>query len=148
MEDNRPLRHHHRDCDCTRCLLHRILCLLRRISRSTNPINNLEITIMPKTIAVGATATATLTAVGTDGKPWVFSPADVIALNASVPADVSFAAPVIAADGSSVTVVLTGVNADPSNPISATVDGVVSNSDVLTVGAPVSKIGSVNLILS
>jgi hypothetical protein len=146
-EDNRPLRHHAHDCDCARCLLRHIARDTHRILRTLNPIHHLEITIMPKTIAVGATATVFLTAVGTDGKPWVFSPADVIALSAAVPGDVSFAPPVIAADGSSVTVVVTGVAADAGDAITATVDGVTSNPDMLTVGAPASKIASVTLAL-
>jgi hypothetical protein len=111
-----------------------------------NPINNLEITVMPKTIAVGEVATAKLTAVDTDGKPFLLTSADVIVLNASVPADVSFGAPTFNADGS-VSVPVTGVNADPSDVISATVDAVVSNSDTLTINAPAPKLASVTLAL-
>ena len=146
MEDNRPLKHHHRDCDCTRCLLLRLVHIAYRILRSMHPINNLEITVMPKTIAVGEVANAVLTAVGSDGKPFPLTTADTITLAASVPADVSFGAPVFNADGTA-TVPVTGVNADPSDAISATVDAVVSNTDTLTITPPAPKLGSVTLAL-
>ena len=146
MEDNRPLKFHHHQCDCTRCLLLRLVHIAYRILRSMNPINNLEITIMPKTIAVGEVAQAVLTAVDTDGKPFPLTSADTIALNASVPADVTFGTPVFNADGTA-SIPVTGVSADPSDVISATVDAVVSNSDTLTITPPAPKLASVTLAL-
>src|ERR1700726_1751192 len=147
MEDNRPLLFHDHHCDCTRCILAAILRVVRKIMLHLQPLTRvtLEIT-MPKTITVGQTASAILTATGSDGKPFTLSAADTIALNASVPADVSFGVPVFNADGTA-TVPVTGLNADPSVGISATVDAVVSNTDTLTITVPAPKLASVTIAL-
>ena len=136
-------------CECVECLLRRILQVETKILHylvRSKIISRLEITIMPKTILVGASALAHLVATGTDGKPFVLSAADTIALAAATPGDVSFGPPVFNADGSA-DVPVTGVNADPGDAITATVDGVPSNSDTLTVAPAVANVASVTLTL-
>jgi hypothetical protein len=59
---------------------------------------------------------------------------------------VSFGTPAFPGDGTAV-IPVTGVNADAGDAISAVVDGVTSNSDTLTITAPVVTVASVNLAL-
>src|ERR1700733_343340 len=124
--------HPSEECECSECLLRHIMRVETKILKHLRhgSISQLEINIMPKTIAVGATANAVLAATGSDGNPYILSAADTISLAAAVPADVSFQSgpPTFNADGTA-TVVVTGVNADPGDAITATVDGVVSSSD-------------------
>jgi len=146
MEDNRPLRHHHHACDCSRCILRDIRHYVRLILYHLNPIRSVEITIMPKTIAVGATANAVIAAFDQLGKPFPLTPTDVIALAASVPTDVSFGTPSVNPDGTA-TIVVTGVAPDAGDSITATVSGVTSSADVLTVTAPVPVLTTMTLTL-
>lgn len=92
-----------------------------------------EITIMPKSIVAGSTSTAHIVAT-LKGNPFVLTSADAVALVAAVPGDVTFAAPVFNADGSC-DIVITGINADAGDSITATVDGITSNADILTITA-------------
>ena len=92
-----------------------------------------ELTIMPKTIVAGTTATAHITATRA-GNPFVLTSSDAVALVATTPGDVTFAAPVFNADGSC-DIIISGLSADPGDSITATVDGITSNADVLTITA-------------
>lgn len=124
--------------------LHRIRVIL---DKAFSPkLDSLEITIMPKSIAVGAVATAHIVATGTDGKPFMLTAADTITPAASVPSDVTFGPPVFNADGSA-DIPVTGVNADAGDSITATVDGVESSADVLTIEPAAVKVASVTLTL-
>jgi pyruvate kinase len=105
-----------------------------------------RLTVMPKTIQVGQTATAVLKATGTDGNPFKLTSADQVALLAGTAQDVTIGTPVFMDDGS-VEILLTGVNPDASDPITATVDGVTSNADTLTIEAAAVTVASVNLTL-
>jgi hypothetical protein len=108
---------------------------VRDILRSQQShISVTRISIMPKTIQVGQSATAHITAAKADGSPFLITSADQVSLTAQVPADVSFGTPVINADGS-VDIPVTGVNADAGDQIAATVDGIVSAPDTLTITA-------------
>lgn len=118
--------------------LHHIAVDLHAIRGTMVPLHHLtesRITLMPKTIAVGQTATAHITAAKPDGSPFLITAADSVSLAASAAADVSFGSPTVNADGS-VDIVVTGVNPDAADAITATVDGVVSAPDTLTITAP------------
>lgn len=97
-------------------------------------LTRLELTLMPKTVQVGQTATAHITATKADGTPFPITSSDTLTLAAATAADVTFGTPTFNADGSA-DVVVTAVNADPGDAITATLDGVASNSDTLTITA-------------
>jgi len=103
-----------------------------------------RITIMPKTVAPGQTATAHITAAKSDGSTYTITTADSVSLAAAVPGDVTFGAPTFNADGSC-DIVVTAVNADPGDAITATVDGVTSQPDTLTISAPAPATVTVTL---
>jgi hypothetical protein len=118
--------------------LHHIARDLHAIRGILVPLQHLtqsKVNLMPKTIAVGGTSNAVISATKADGTPFLITAADQVSLAASVNADVTFGAPVFNSDGTA-TIVVTGVNPDPSDEITATVDGVVSAPDALTISSP------------
>jgi hypothetical protein len=125
--------------------LHRIRVILQT-QFANHHIAYVRIKIMPKSIVVGATATAHVTATKPDGSPFLITAADTVMLTASVPADVTFGTPTFNPDGS-VDIPVTGVNPDPGDAINATVDGVTSAApDTLTITAPVPTTVTVTLV--
>jgi hypothetical protein len=108
------------------------LSAIRAILEPHHQLTRLELTLMPATIAVGAVATATLLGFDQNGNAFAIPASATIVMNAATPADVSFGTPVFNADGS-VSVPVTAVNADPGDAISATVNGIVSTVDTLTI---------------
>jgi hypothetical protein len=108
---------------------------LHAIRGTMVPLHHLtesRITLMPKSINVGQTANAVISATKADGSPFAITTADTVALVAANPANATLGAPVINADGT-VTVPVTGAAPDPGDAITATVDGVASQPDTLTV---------------
>jgi hypothetical protein len=97
-------------------------------------LQSARITIMPKTITVGQSATAHITAANSDGSVFPITATTHLAVGAAQGTDVAIGAPTFNADGS-VDIPITGVAADPSDGITATVDGVASNTDILTITA-------------
>ena len=114
--------------------LREILEEVEEIRRSLKPkLTQGRIWIMPKTIKVGESATATLQGLDQNGQPFVIDAKYGVVYTASAPGDVMFSPP--GTDGSDVVL---GVNADPSVSITASVtrpDGVVVSfaGDVLDV---------------
>jgi hypothetical protein len=107
-----------------------------------------RVEIMPKTIQVGQTATATLQTTWSDGQTHTLDSTYQVSYAAANPSNVSFAPP--AADGSDV---VTGVAADPGDAISAVItrpDGAVvtASSDILTIVAPAPTLVSATVVLS
>jgi hypothetical protein len=107
---------------------------IRALLRSK--ISQARITVMPKTIEVGKTSTATISAQDQNGAPIVIDATYTVNYSASNPASVSIGTP--NPDGSAV---ITGVAADPGNSISAVITrpdgGTVSASpDTLIITSP------------
>lgn len=124
--------------------LHRIRVILQAGLGNRN-IAYVRIKIMPKTIVVGATATAHVTATKSDGTVFPITSADTVTLMAATPADVTFGAPVFNADGS-VDIPVIGVSADAGDAVSASVDGVTSATpDTLIITAPVPAAVTITL---
>jgi hypothetical protein len=121
---------------------------LKRLCEILTPkrIKHVRTTLMPKSITVGQTATAHIVATGSDGNPFVLSATDAISPMASAPGDITFGTPVFNADGSC-DIVVTGVNVDAGDTISASVDGVTSSSDVLTITPVAVTVASATLTL-
>lgn len=128
-------------------LLGEIVHALREIRDELKPkrLAKARIELMPKTIQVGQTSTALIQGLDQNGQPFAIQASDV-SLTAAVPADVSFGTPTANPDGS-VSIVVTGVNADTGDGITATVLGVTSNSDTLTISAPAPVLTSLQLTL-
>ncbi len=132
-----------------RKLLAGALIALESINERLTPtLTRARITIMPASIQVGKTATATIQGLDQNGQPFPLDETYTVQYSASAPADVSFGAP--NPDGS---VVITGVNPDAGDNILASItrpDGVViqTNADTLTVtAATVSVLTSATLSL-
>jgi hypothetical protein len=132
---------------------HELLKEVRKIAQDVHAIRTilarphltrLELSIMPKTIEVGQTAVAHLTGVGSDGNPFAFTAANNITMSGD--ANASFGPPTFNADGSA-DVVVTALAVDPADDISATVDGVGSNRDTLTIVAAAPTLSTVTLTL-
>jgi hypothetical protein len=97
-------------------------------------LQSARITIMPKTITVGQSATAHITAANSDGSVFPITATTALVVGAAQGTDVAIGSPTFNADGS-VSIPITGVAADPSDGITATVDGISSNTDILTITA-------------
>ena len=108
-------------------------------------LTSARVELMPKSIAVGGTANALIQGFDQFGQPFSLNGVPVTPV-ASAPADVSFGTPTVNADGS-VSVVVTGVNADPGDSISASVGSVTSSADVLTITPPAPVLTSATLVL-
>src|SRR6266481_8659855 len=108
-------------------------------------VTHVRIKLMPKTIAVGETATAHVTATKPDGTVFPITTADTLVLSAATPANVSFGTAVFNADGSA-DVPVTGVAAVPGDAISAMVDAVSTTTpDILTITIPAPATVSIAL---
>lgn len=94
-----------------------------------------RITVMPKSIVVGSTAIATVRGFDQFGQPFPITDPTTVVPSASVPGDVTLAAPTLPGDGSAAFVV-TGVNSNPDDAIGATIGTVVAATDSLTITAP------------
>ena len=132
--------------------LRRIAAILGDIRENTTPkqLSGARITLMPKSIVVGGTASAVIAGFDQFGKPFPISSSDSVTLQASTAADVTFGSPSFNADGT-VTVSMTGVNPDDSDSITAVVADptgtVTSSADVLTITAPAPVLTTATLTL-
>lgn len=148
-------RHDDRDDKAFRKeLLHKLSRLVKigedilSVLQRTPILSKARLTLMPKTVEVGQTATAVLQGLDQFGHPMSIDSSYSVSYQASNPADVSFGTP--NPDGSDV---ITAVAADPGDSITAVVSGgpknvsVTSSSDVLVINAPAPVLTSVNLVL-
>jgi hypothetical protein len=127
---------------------HKLLCEIQWIRAILTPkvLFTAEIKLMPKTIVVGGTSNAVLAGFDQFGKPFPLTSADTITPVSSTPADETFGAPTFNADGTA-TIVVTGLVATAGDSISASVGGVASSSDTLTITAPAPVLTTATLTL-
>lgn len=120
---------------------------LREIRDELKPkfLSRARLHLMPKTVTVGQTANAVISGVDQFGNPFPLTSADTISIAASTPADVTFGAVTFPGDGTAL-VVVTAVNADPGDGITATV-GSFTATDTLTIEAPAPALAGVKLVL-
>ena len=127
--------------------LFEIAHVLREIRDELRPkfLSRVRLHLMPKTLTVGQTANAVISAVDQFGNPFPLTSANNISVAASTPADVTIGAVSFPGDGTAV-VVVTAVSADPGDGITATVDS-FSATDTLVIEAPVPALAGVKLVL-
>lgn len=107
-----------------------------------------RITLMPKTVNVGETATAVIQGFDQNGQPMTLDSSYTVAYSASNPAAVQFAPP--NPDGSDT---ITALAPEPSDSISAVITGgpnavnVTATADVLTINAAASVLTTANVVL-
>ncbi|SRR5258708_7721352 len=116
------------------------------ILRHKSILSKARVTVMPKTISVGETATATIQGLDQFGKAFPLDATYQVVYNQSNPADATFATP-----GPDGTALLTANVAD-TDIIGATItrpDGsvVTAGTDTLTINPPVAVLTTANVVL-